>query len=55
MFNDKAGMALRGTFLVDADGTIAFAEVNGPATRASSPAGRTPSRSRSPAERARGA
>lgn len=30
VFNDKAGMALRGTFLVDADGTIAFAEVNGP-------------------------
>jgi peroxiredoxin len=30
VFNDKAGMALRGTFLVDADGTIAFAEVNSP-------------------------
>jgi peroxiredoxin len=30
VFNDKAGMALRGTFLVDADGKIAFAEVNGP-------------------------
>ncbi|WP_448613361.1 peroxiredoxin [Modestobacter sp. URMC 112] len=30
VFNDKAGMALRGTFLVDADGTIAFAEVNQP-------------------------
>jgi peroxiredoxin len=29
-FNDKAGMAVRATFLVDADGTIAFAEVNGP-------------------------
>jgi mycoredoxin-dependent peroxiredoxin len=27
-FNDKAGMALRGTFLIDADGTVAFAEVN---------------------------
>ncbi len=30
VFNDKAGMALRGTFLVDAEGTIAFAEVNKP-------------------------
>jgi peroxiredoxin len=30
VFNDKAGMALRGTFLVDAEGTVAFAEVNGP-------------------------
>ncbi|SEL99333.1 Peroxiredoxin [Blastococcus sp. DSM 46786] len=30
VFNEKAGMALRGTFLVDADGAIAFAEVNGP-------------------------
>ncbi len=30
VFNEKAGMALRGTFLVDADGTIAFAEVNQP-------------------------
>ncbi len=29
-FNEKAGMALRATFLVDADGTIAFAEVNSP-------------------------
>jgi peroxiredoxin len=29
-FNDKAGMALRATFLVDAEGAIAFAEVNGP-------------------------
>lgn len=29
-FNDKAGMAVRATFLVDADGEIAFAEVNGP-------------------------
>jgi mycoredoxin-dependent peroxiredoxin len=28
VFNDKAGMALRGTFLVDAEGRIAFAEVN---------------------------
>ena len=30
VFNDKAGMALRGTFLVDAEGRVAFAEVNGP-------------------------
>lgn len=30
VFNDKAGMALRGTFLIDADGTVAFAEVNQP-------------------------
>ena len=30
VFNDKAGMALRGTFLIDADGTITFAEVNQP-------------------------
>jgi mycoredoxin-dependent peroxiredoxin len=30
VFNDKAGMAVRGTFLVDAEGTIAFAEVNAP-------------------------
>ena len=28
-FNENAGMALRGTFLIDAEGTIAFAEVNG--------------------------
>ena len=27
-FNDKAGMALRGTFLIDAEGAIVFAEVN---------------------------
>jgi peroxiredoxin len=30
VFNDKAGMAVRGTFLVDAEGTVAFAEVNQP-------------------------
>ena len=30
VFNDKAGMAVRGTFLIDAEGTIAFAEVNQP-------------------------
>ena len=30
VFNDKAGMAVRGTFLVDADGRVTFAEVNGP-------------------------
>lgn len=29
-FNEKAGMAVRATFLVDADGTITFAEVNSP-------------------------
>ncbi len=29
-FNDKAGMAVRATFLVDADGKVAFAEVNSP-------------------------
>ena len=28
VFNDKAGMAVRGTFLVDAEGTVVFAEVN---------------------------
>ncbi|SFP31232.1 Peroxiredoxin [Geodermatophilus dictyosporus] len=30
VFNDKAGMAVRGTFLVDAEGRVAFAEVNQP-------------------------
>jgi len=30
VFFDKAGFALRGTFLVDVDGVIAFAEANGP-------------------------
>ncbi|RBY79367.1 peroxiredoxin [Blastococcus sp. TF02-09] len=30
VFNDTVGMALRGTFLIDAEGTIAFAEVNQP-------------------------
>ncbi|MGY1636056.1 peroxiredoxin [Geodermatophilus sp. SYSU D00742] len=30
VFNEKAGMAVRGTFLVAPDGTIAFAEVNAP-------------------------
>lgn len=30
VFFDKAGMALRGTFLIDVDGVIRFAEVNGP-------------------------
>jgi peroxiredoxin len=29
-FNDKAGMALRATILVDAEGKVAFAEVNSP-------------------------
>jgi peroxiredoxin len=28
VFNEQSGMAVRGTFLVDADGTIAFREVN---------------------------
>ncbi len=27
-FNDRAGMATRGTFLVDIDGNVAYAEVN---------------------------
>ncbi|MGQ0574994.1 MAG: peroxiredoxin [Pseudonocardia sp.] len=30
VFNDGAGMAVRGTFLVDTSGTVRFAEVNGP-------------------------
>ena len=30
VFHEKAGMAVRGTFLVDAEGRIAFTEVNGP-------------------------
>jgi mycoredoxin-dependent peroxiredoxin len=30
VFNDKAGMAVRGTFLVDRDGIVRFAEVNAP-------------------------
>ncbi|MGH3795510.1 MAG: peroxiredoxin [Pseudonocardiaceae bacterium] len=30
VFNDKAGIANRGTFLVDTDGTIRFAEMNQP-------------------------
>ena len=30
VFNEKAGMALRGTFLIDADGKVAFSEVNQP-------------------------
>jgi mycoredoxin-dependent peroxiredoxin len=30
VFNDRAGMAVRGTFLVDKDGIVQFAEVNGP-------------------------
>src|ERR687894_298433 len=29
-FREKAGMALRATFLIDAEGSIAFAEVNSP-------------------------
>ena len=30
VFNEKAGMALRGTFLIDTEGMVAFAEVNQP-------------------------
>jgi mycoredoxin-dependent peroxiredoxin len=30
VFHEKAGMAVRGTFLVDTDGVVRFAEVNGP-------------------------
>ncbi len=30
VFNDTAGFAVRGTFLVDTTGTVRFAEVNGP-------------------------
>ncbi|MET0134710.1 MAG: peroxiredoxin [Kibdelosporangium sp.] len=30
VFNDKAGMANRGTFLIDKEGTVRFAEINGP-------------------------
>ena len=30
VFNEKAGMALRATFLVDAEGKVAFAEANSP-------------------------
>lgn len=29
-FNEKAGMAVRATFLIDAEGNVAFAEVNSP-------------------------
>jgi peroxiredoxin len=30
VFNDKAGMANRGTFLIDGEGVVRFAEINGP-------------------------
>ena len=30
VFNDKAGFAVRGTFLIDTAGVVRFAEVNGP-------------------------
>jgi len=30
VFNSDAGMAIRGTFLVDKDGVVRFAEMNGP-------------------------
>ncbi|ALG07739.1 peroxiredoxin [Kibdelosporangium phytohabitans] len=30
VFNDKAGLALRGTFLIDKEGTVRYTEVNQP-------------------------
>jgi alkyl hydroperoxide reductase subunit AhpC len=30
VFNDRSGMAVRGTFLVDTDGVVRFAEVSPP-------------------------
>lgn len=30
VFNEQAGMAVRGTFLIDIGGSVTFAEVNGP-------------------------
>ncbi len=33
VFNDKSGMANRGTFLIDRDGSVAFAEMNQPGER----------------------
>jgi mycoredoxin-dependent peroxiredoxin len=30
VFNDKAGLANRGTFLIDTEGVVRYAEVNGP-------------------------
>jgi mycoredoxin-dependent peroxiredoxin len=30
VFNEDAGLAVRGTFLIDKDGVVRFAEVNGP-------------------------
>ncbi|MYW93697.1 peroxiredoxin [Amycolatopsis rubida] len=30
VFNDQAGLAVRGTFLIDAEGVVRFAEVNAP-------------------------
>jgi peroxiredoxin len=30
VFNEKAGLAVRGTFLIDKEGTVRFAEVNEP-------------------------
>jgi peroxiredoxin (alkyl hydroperoxide reductase subunit C) len=30
VFDERAGMAVRGTFLIDTNTTVAFAEVNGP-------------------------
>jgi peroxiredoxin len=30
VFNEKAGLAVRGTFLIDKTGTVRFTEINGP-------------------------
>ncbi|GAB3876094.1 hypothetical protein GCM10029964_022000 [Kibdelosporangium lantanae] len=30
VFNDKAGLALRGTFLIDKEGVVRYTEVNQP-------------------------
>ena len=48
VFNEKAGMALRGTFLIDAEGRSPSPRSTSPATPASSRAGRTPSASSPP-------
>ena len=42
MFNDVGGYANRGTFLVDRDGTIAFADVIGPGESRTTPSGPRP-------------
>ncbi len=33
VFNEKAGLATRGTFLIDKEGAVRFAEINGPGER----------------------